>query len=183
MLIIPIADPSKHKQYFRALSYHFERAGLELDRGCSDICRKRFVSWDPEPYINTAARPWDILPPEREPSTREIIGRDLDATETAAAVEVVIAECEQNKWDITADYDDWIRTLAALANTFGEAGRSFAHRISAINPEYNPEQTDLKYSSLLKPATGEPCGIGTFFHIARCEMGKHDFDDLLVYPE
>lgn len=183
VLIIPIADTSKHKQYFRALSYHFERAGLEIDQACKDLCRKRFVSWDPEPYINTAARPWDITPPEREPSTRELLGRDLDLTETTEAVEVVIAACEQNKWDITQDYNDWIRILAAIAETFGENGRSFAHRISAISPEYNPDQTDQKYSSFLKPYDGDKVKINTFFRIARYEMGKHDFDNLLVYPD
>ena len=85
--IIPIADPTKHSEYFRALAYHFERAGLEIDRDCRDISRKRFVSWDPDPYINTAARPWALTLPERDHSTRETLGRDLDTSETAAAVE------------------------------------------------------------------------------------------------
>lgn len=177
--IIPIADPAKHSEYFRALAYHFERAGLEIDRGCRDISRKRFVSWDPAPYINTAARPWAITLPERDHSAREALGRDLDATETTAAVEAVITACERNRWDITADRGDWVRILGALANTYGEAGREYAHRISAIYPGYLPDETDSKFSDLLKHPEYD-WKIGTFFYIARREIGKHDFDDLLL---
>ena len=177
--IIPIADPTKHSEYFRALAYHFERAGLEIDRGCRDISRKRFVSWDPDPYINTAARPWTLTLPERDHSTRETLGRDLDTSETAAAVEAVIEACERNRWDITADRADWVRILACLAQTFGEGGRDYAHRISALYPDYTPEETDSKFSDLLKHKEYK-WGIGTFFYIARQEIGKHDFDDLLL---
>ena len=178
VLVIPIADPTKHREYFRALAYHFERAGLEIDRGCRDICRKRFVSWDPDPYINTAARPWAITLPERNHSTRETLGRDLAESETAAAVEAVVSACEQNGWDITADRGDWVQILAALAKTFGEGGRDYAHRISAMYPGYSPEETETKFSDLLKhPEYG--WNIGTFFYIARQEIGKHDFDGLI----
>lgn len=177
--IIPIADPTKHSEYFRALAYHFERAGLEIDRGCRDISRKRFVSWDPDPYINTAARPWTLTLPERDHSTRETLGRDLDTSETAAAVEAVIEACERNRWDITADRADWVRILSSLAQTFGEGGRDYAHRISALYPGYTPEETDSKFSDLLKHKEYK-WGIGTFFYIARQEIGKHDFDDLLL---
>ena len=179
VVVIPIADPTKHSEYFRALAYHFERAGLEIDRGCRDICRKRFVSWDPAPYINTAARPWALTLPERDHSTRETLGRDLDTSETAAAVEAVIAACERNRWDITADRGEWVRILSSLAQTFGEGGRDYAHRISALYPGYTPEETDSKFSDLLKHKDYK-WGIGTFFHIARQEIGKHDFDDLLL---
>ena len=175
VLLVPIADPAKHNEYFRALAYHFDRAGLEIDRGCRDICRKRFVSWDPDPYINTAARPWAITLPERDHSTRETLGRDLGTAETAAAVEAVISACEQNGWDITADRGDWVQILAALAQTFGESGRDYAHRISALYPGYTPEETDSKFTDLLRHKEYK-WGIGTFFHIARQEIGRHDFD-------
>lgn len=180
VVIIPIADPAKHSEYFRALAYHFERAGLEIDRGCRDICRKRFVSWDPDPFINTAARPWAITLPERDTcSTREILGRDLGKDETAAQVEAIIDACEEKKWDITADRQDWVRILSALANTFGEAGRDFAHRISANYPGYTPEETDRKFTDMLKHPE-YAYTIATFFHIAKQEIGKHDFDHLIL---
>lgn len=179
-LIIPIADPSKYRDYYKALQEDFEKGGITLDPSCKDISRKRFVSWDPDPYINTAATPYNYTLPEREHTTREILGHDIDATETAAKVDAVIRSCENNNWDITADYSDWVRILAALAGTFGENGRNYAHRISALYSGYSYEQTDAKYSSFLNNRRSQehPAGIGTFFYIARQEIGKHDFDNL-----
>ena len=90
VVIVPIADPAKHRDYFHALAYYFERAGLELDPACKDVTRKRFVSWDAAPYVNTAAQPWALTLPQREHATRETLGRELDAAETAAKVEAWI---------------------------------------------------------------------------------------------
>ena len=179
-LIIAIDDPAKYRDYYKALQADFEKCGLSLDPACKNISRKHFVSWDANPYINTAARPYSFTLPEREHTTRETLGRELDAAETAAKVEAVIKSCEANRWDITENYADWMRILAALAGTFGEAGREYAHRISAIYPRYSYEQTDAKYSSLLKGRghLERPAEIGTFFYIARQEIGKHDFEGL-----
>lgn len=175
VLIIPIADPAKHRDYFRALDYYFRRAGLEIDRACKDVTRKRFVSWDAAPYINTAARPWAIVLPEKNYTPREILGHDITEEETAEKVEAVIKTCEKNNWDITSYYPDWVRILLALASTFGEYGREYAHRISAMYPKYNEGQTNRKFTSALR-SKHNSVGIGTFFYIAKAEIGKHDFD-------
>ena len=178
-LIIPIADPAKYRDYYKALQVDFEKCGLTLDPQCKNIGRKKFVSWDADPYINTAARPYSYTLPEREHTTRETLGRELDATETAAKVEAVISYLEANRLDITADYDTWIALLAALANTFGEAGRDYAHRLSQYHAKYTAAETDAKYNSLLKGGNLErPAGIGTFFYHTRQEIGKHDFEGL-----
>ena len=178
-LIIPIKDPGKYKDYYRALAADFEKGGLTLDPACSNIAFKRFVSFDDNPYINTAAQQYSYTLPEREHTTREALGRELDATETAAKVEAVISSCEQNKWDITGTYADWVHILSALASTFGEAGRDYAHRISAIYAGYNYQETESKYNDLLRHPEYKT-QIGTFFYIARCEIGKHDFDNIVL---
>lgn len=174
-LIIPIKDPAKYKDYYRALSADFEKGGLTLDPACSNIAFKRFVSYDDNPYINTAARPYSYTLPEREHTTREALGRELDASEAAAKVEAVIKACELNKWDITESYADWVRLLSALASTFGEAGRDYAHRISALYGGYDYQETESKFNDLLRHPEYKT-QIGTFFYIARQEIGKHDFD-------
>ena len=178
-LLIPIADPAKYRDYYKALQVDFEKCGLTLDPACKNIGRKKFVSWDAYPYINTAARPYSYTLPEREHTTRETLGRELDATETAAKVEAVISYLEANRLDITADYDTWIALLAALANTFGDAGRDYAHRLSQYHAKYTAAETDAKYNSLLKGGNLErPAGIGTFFYHTRQEIGKYDFEGL-----
>lgn len=180
-LIIPIADATKYKEYYKALCADFERGGLTLDKRCSNIAFKRFVSWDADPYINTAATPYGYTLPERQHTTRETLGRDLNEEETRAKVEAVIKYCEDAGIDITADYGEWVRILAALAGTFGADGEQYAQRISAQYEDYSQDQTSRKYRSFLNhQAQGERVNIGTFFYIARQEIGKHDFDNVVI---
>ena len=176
-VIIPIADPAKYRDYYKALQVDFERCGLTIDPACKDISRKRFVSWDADPYINTAATPYAYTLPEREHATRETLGRELDAAETAAKVEAVISYLEANRWDITESEPTWNDIICALANTFGEAGRDYAHRVSAFYPGYSPEETDAKFTYKLQHPQAA-LQIGTFFWIVRQEIGRHDFDNL-----
>lgn len=178
-LLIPIEDPAKYRDYYKALQADFARCGLTIDPACKDICRKRFVSWDPAPYINTAAQIYaHTLPaPAR---TRPEPPAPEELAEAAAQVEKIVRTCEAEGWDITADRSKWVKILAALAHTFGEAGRDYAHRISALYPGYTPGETDKQFTSVLKaPAAGDAVTIATFFAIAREEMGKHDFDALI----
>ena len=181
-LIIRIADASKYKAYYRALQADFERGGLTLDKACSNIAFKRFVSWDESPYINTAALPYSYTLPEREHTAMETLGKELNQEETRAKVEAVIKHCEENKIDITADYEDWVRIMAALAGTFGADGEEYAHRISSLYQGYSKEQTEQKYKSFLNRRGNleQRANIGTFFYIARQEIGKHDFDNVVV---
>ena len=53
--IFRIAYPDKHKAQFDALQRDFANSGLVIDRACKDVCRMRFISYDPEPYVNEAA--------------------------------------------------------------------------------------------------------------------------------
>ncbi len=70
--MIPVEDAMKHKEHFEAISRDFENTtftimqdqdteptilhGIHLDQAPSNIASKRFVSYDPQPYCNTAAQ-------------------------------------------------------------------------------------------------------------------------------
>lgn len=53
--LIQVADTNKFKEHFNALQELFKQHGLSIDAQCSDINRKRFVAYDPVPYINRNA--------------------------------------------------------------------------------------------------------------------------------
>lgn len=50
--VVPISDPSKHLQHWRALESDMKRLGLNIDPVCKDITRLRFYSYDPDPHFN-----------------------------------------------------------------------------------------------------------------------------------
>ncbi len=50
--LIPILEPTRHLEHFRALYEVFLQHGIVIDKACSNINRLRFASYDSEPYFN-----------------------------------------------------------------------------------------------------------------------------------
>lgn len=72
--LIQIEDINKFKEHFNALSEEFKAKGLIIDAQCSDINRKRFIAYDPAPYINRNAviykdKKEDIIQPINQNTT------------------------------------------------------------------------------------------------------------------
>lgn len=68
--LIQIADANKFKEHFNALQDTFKAKGLIIDAQCSDLNRKRFVAYDPNPYINKNAVIYkDIIIQSIQPNT------------------------------------------------------------------------------------------------------------------
>ncbi len=180
VLIVPIADPAKHRDHFRALQEDFYKCGLVVDPSGINVSRKRFVSYDPDPYINTGAKVYSYALPEDYQPTPV---RNFTDAETLAALDALTGQIESRKIDITSDgmpgsYERlWLRELAALANCMGEDGREYAHRISCYYPGYTHGETDEKFTSLLRSPMGK-IQMGTLFYLARQALNAHDFDDL-----
>lgn len=172
--LIPIADSRKHKEYFRALAEAFRACGIQVDRACSNVNRLRFVSYDAAPYINTGAIPYDTVLPI---SPREQNRQSLSSDE-AKKIEALISDIKKRQVDITGDYKQWFEILSALASTFGEAGREYAHEISSMYNGYSPSETDRQYSECLKH--GYDYSIATVYHYAKNELSKHDFDNVEI---
>ena len=84
----------------------------------------------------------------------------------AARVKALIEALQASHVDLTASYDNWLHVGFALANTFGENGRTFFHEISALSPKYDRKEADSKYSSCLRQGNGAVT-IGTLFHLAK----------------
>lgn len=157
--IFRIANPEKHRAQFEALRRDFADNGLVVDKSCKDVSRMRFISYDPEPYINGQATIYNKVWEEPKPSFQAChhhVGNDM------ARVELCCQEIANRGIDITATYDDWFHVCAALAS-LGERGRELFHLISAQNAKYKPNETDKKFTNCLRYVNN--ISIGTFFHI------------------
>lgn len=65
-------------------------------------------------------------------------------------VENIILQLESKQLDITESYPDWVNLGFAIAEGFGESGRSYFHRISKYYPDYNNTECDTQYDKCLK---------------------------------
>lgn len=97
----------------------------------------------------------------REPHTSSTTDQPLNAE-----VENVIQQIEEKSLDIAAAYADWRNIGFAFADTFGEAGRSYFHRISCFYPDYSKVEADRQFDKCLK-AHGAGITLKTFFYHAK----------------
>ena len=157
--IFRIAYPDRHKDQFEALQRDFANSGLVIDRACKDVSRMRFISYDPDPYVNEATTLYNKVWVEPKPTYHTSCtysGDDMEQVEKCCRI------ITDRGIDITASYDDWFHVGAALAS-LGERGRSLFHLVSSQNPKYKAAETDKKFDNLLRNVSG--INIGTFFHI------------------
>lgn len=181
--IIPTncTDPGQHPALVDFLGRVWSEEGLIFDKACKDVSRLRFISFDPQAYINPAPAVFDAVTylrrfeerqaREARPPRPLVIRRDKrDRRDTSGdptrdLVETYVAALEGSARDVTDNYDEWIRLGFALASQFGIDGEDFFHRISQFHPKYDRTETAKKFSNLL--AEGRRIRIGTFFKIMR----------------
>jgi hypothetical protein len=65
-LVIAIEDPTQYSRHHAQMEADFAKNGLKIDPSCKNISRKRFVTFDPEPYINDNAIPVKLRMPKPE---------------------------------------------------------------------------------------------------------------------
>lgn len=159
-LILPLRYPEFHKQQFEQLKRDFSKMGITIDPACGDVSRLRCLSYDPHPYINPEAVPYEGYYVEPKPFINYQYSGDGVLDKVAKCCERI----EANGIDITGDYQSWFTVGCALAS-LGEQGRQFFHACSGQNPKYNRAETDKKFTNLLR--TGKRIGIGSFFEICR----------------
>ena len=158
-VIFHIAYPQKHEAQFEALQQDFFRVGLIIDETCKDVSRMRFISYDPEPYVNEDATLYTKVWVEPKPTYHSSCTYSSKKMEQ---VERCCQEIARRGIDITADYNNWFRVGAALAS-LGEPGRSLYHLVSSQNEKYRASETDKKFDNLLRNV--KDITIGTFFRI------------------
>lgn len=165
--VIPISNPEYHREHFKSLEMDFARCGIKIDPSGVNVSRKRFVSYDNEPYINLNATTYDRIyrkPPTDRKTKKAGIYSGEELAQVEGDVKQVIEAIEITGIDITGDYPQWFKIGCALAHTFGEDGREMFHQVSRFGDTYDQDNTDLKYTECLKT---KQVNIGTFFYYAK----------------
>ncbi|ODS29744.1 MAG: ATPase, partial [Candidatus Scalindua rubra] len=156
--------------------YYLDNYGYKIDESCKDVSRARYVSHDPELFINTHSKIFkDYI---KEPKEKEKLkvetnkGREEIKQQVEYVINqiedrsILIGEIETEEGHIKDKYNGWMRICFAFANEFGEGGRDFFHKVSKISSKYNQKDCDDQYDKCLK-SNGEGITIATFFHYAK----------------
>ena len=163
-LLIPITDPMKHKEHFTALFNDFEKLGVIIDKAPKNVASLRGYSYDPNGLFRHDALPYHkTIDPEHLKKKKVPYCLPHPPSTLEESVRSAIENITLNRIDITQNESDWFELACALANEFGESGRFYFHQLSQFHPDYNPKQTDKKFSYALKKPYSYR--IGTFFRL------------------
>jgi hypothetical protein len=175
----------EHKNIFLQLeNYYKNNFNLEIDKSTKDISRLCYLSADKNLFLNENSKTFELtetpteinlLPAQNtNPATTQNTNHNTTKKHTSKNVDFTHqdkrAEVErilnQINFDITQNYNDWLKIGFAFANEFGENGRDYFHKISAYYPKYNHQETETQYNNCLRANNGQT-KINTFFEIAK----------------
>lgn len=153
--------------YFMALGELFRLKGITIDYQRASPQNGRFLSLDRNAYWNFAA---ETFRGSNRPAS-DLFGKDrpTPAEIVRARVERIIELAEARDEVIAYDFDDWLRMGHALANEFGEKGRGYFLRLSAlwerVSKESHRRDPGEIFDYCLSTDTGK-VKIATFFYMA-----------------
>jgi len=153
----------KHYDSFIALEkYYFDNYKIIIDKSCKNVDRYRFVSYDPEIYINKKSKIWKtyLKKNQIEPKVSYIFSNnDLD---------FVFQQISDKGIDLTNDYHDWYKIGGALQNYFGgDKGLDLFHLVSQNSPKYDSKAVDDLYKIIEKRSAEKIATIGTFLWLCK----------------
>lgn len=160
-------NPDKHKESFRWVQdYYYKRFGIAIDPAPSSIASLRYVSFDPDLYLNEKARKAGTkAEPKSAPTSLPIVLPE-------SVVGEMCAEAGRLGIDIAPDYLTYFRLGCAIANGFGESGRSMFHALCQPSPKYISTQADKKYNECLRVGASSKITVGTLYYLLK-QNGIH----------
>ena len=175
-VMVRLAFPDKHGEQFDALVREYAQMGIALDRGCRDVTRLRFASFDPDPYINEDAYPYQgvlqsvdrgLLQQRHFHSAMRQQNFNRDREKTIDLVDKLVNKAVAMGKDIVNHYDEWYKTAIALSRVDADLGRKWFHQLSRVDgSKYSEVGCERQYRAVLKMPAGE---IGVSYFLSQCD--------------
>ena len=134
-------DGDKHREAFDGIAdYLIKKYQLIVDPTGVNQSRLRFVSYDPDLFINEDCLKFKKYLPKSKP-------RKITATIfVQSEFDEVIKQMVDASVSCVEDYRDWRDIAFGLADQFGEAGRRYFHALSSCSSKYEQSMCDRQYS-------------------------------------
>ena len=157
-------DPEKHREAFEGIAnYLILTYQLIIDPTGVNPSRARFVSWDPDLFINDGSlkfKKYLAKPKARKVSSTIFVKTEFDE---------VIKQMVSANVSCVEDYRDWRDIAFGLADQFGEAGRGYFHSLSSCSSKYESSMCDRQYTHALlrNGRPGNKITIATIYWFAK----------------
>lgn len=157
-------DPEKHREAFEGIAdYLIKTYQLIVDPTGINPSRTRFVSWDPELFVNEQSLKFKKYLPK--PKVRKITATIFVKSE----FDDIIRQMVEQSVSCVDDYRDWRDIAFGLADQFGEAGRGYFHQLSSCSAKYEQSMCDRQYTHALlrNGRPGNKITIATIYWFAK----------------
>ena len=152
--LVKIAEPTKHRAYFRALADYFGGIGYRVDESGKDVCRLRVASFDDTPIFNPDSEVWDIVPTIAKPTYTPRLATATDERLLLAGVDYIT----RYGVDITAGRNNWLAIGSCVKSIMGAEGEDVFVSLSRYHPQYRESDARKTYRTI----AGNGYGIGIF---------------------
>lgn len=181
--IIPIEQGDRLKDHFKALQEDFKGLGIILDKSCSDVTRVRYVTFDENYYINPNPVIYTRMITETTSKSKQnntsktsnkplrdtvidVNSNDIKLSESdLKTLQDTVNRCDEYKFNILEERENWFQVGTALANELGEQGRDFFHRLSNKSKKYDEQECNDKYDEMITNRGLYNYNLATIFHI------------------
>lgn len=155
-------DGTKHKESFEWIAkYYQEVYGISIDRSPSNVVSARFVSYDPNLYINRESKESGVFVENEKKKKENTIFLLLPQNE----FEKVVHEVLSKGIDFAPTYPEYRDLAFALGSEFGESGRHWFHLLCQNCPKYSFDDAEIQYTNGCRKGGG--ITIGTFYWMAK----------------
>lgn len=159
--LVQIADTNKFKEHFNALSEEFKAKGLIIDAQCKDINRKRFIAYDPAPYINKNAL---VFTDTKEDAKEVVTDTTLPISDAQQVTfphgwgkytdkqkaEYIVTQCLQHNIQINKTHADSLTIASALKTIYKDSDTGLNYCLQLRQMRKNADtskQTSIYYNA------------------------------------
>lgn len=164
-------DSNRFDDSFENLAqYYFSTYGIKIDQACKNKNRLRFLSFDPEIFVNDSAKRWKATKPKNIEVKKELTSyiffeNDFDN---------LLKQIKERSINLCSTYNRWVNVGMALASHFGEAGADKFDFISSFDTKYDAKTNQRHYKGFCDSV--QEVTIGTFYYYCK-EAGLDIYSD------
>lgn len=166
-------DGKKHLDSFNGLAqYYWDNMRVKIDPSCKNLSRIRYVSFDPDLFINDKSKVFKAYIQENKNKNDERIPH------SDKRFGFVLKNIEKAEKDITGNYVTWVKLGFAIAHQYGKHGLEFFKAISRFSTLYTEDECIEQYDYCCRkaPDNKNPITIKSFYSEAL-------FQGIEVYTE
>src|SRR5690606_15705293 len=132
--------------------------------------RLRFLSYDPDIFVNDSAKRWKAY----KPKVKEIKAELTDYVFFQDDFDNLLQQIKDRGINLCSDYNRWVNIGMSLASHFGEAGADKFDFISSFDSKFDSKTNRRHYKGFCNSV--ERVSIGTFYYYCK-EAGLDIYSD------